>query len=176
MKKMIINILVILLIIIVLPLVIALFVKRDYFHEREIIINKPKQEVFHYLKFLKNQNDYNAWIKMDPGMKQDLRGADGIVGSVYAWDGKKAGKGELELMRVSEGERIDMELRFEKPFKAIGHAHFTTEAVSDNQTKVKWGMKGRTPYPMNFINLFNGSMLGKSLENGLTDIKNILEK
>ncbi len=39
-------------IIIAIPLVVALFVKKDYVVEREIIINKPKAEVFEYIKFL----------------------------------------------------------------------------------------------------------------------------
>lgn len=55
---------------------------------------------------------------MDPNMKKDFRGTDGTVGFVYAWDGnKKAGKGEQEIKKITEGERVDVEVRFEKPLK-----------------------------------------------------------
>ena len=40
-----------------LVLIIALFVKKEYAVEREITVNKPKVEVFEYVKFLKNQDN-----------------------------------------------------------------------------------------------------------------------
>ncbi len=114
---------------------------------------------------------------MDPNMKKDFRGTDGTVGFVYAWDGNKnAGKGEQEIKNITEGERVDVEVRFEKPFEGIATAPIITEAVSENQTKVKWGMKGKSKYPMNFMNLFMNNMLGKDLETSLTTLKSILEK
>src|SRR6478736_3566872 len=88
----------ILLIILTIPLVIALFVKREYDVERAVTINKPKEEVFNYVKYLKNQDNYSKWIQIDPNLKKSFRGTDGTVGFVYAWDGNnQAGKGEQEI-------------------------------------------------------------------------------
>ena len=53
-------------ILIALVLVVALFVGKEYTAESEIIINKPKQEVFEYIKHIKNQNNYSKWNMMDP--------------------------------------------------------------------------------------------------------------
>lgn len=177
------TILIIAAIIIAIPLIIALFVKKEYTVEREIIINKPKQEVFNYIKYLKNQDNYSKWVMTDPNMKKDFRGTDGTVGFVYAWDSqnKQAGKGEQEIKSIKEGERIDIEVRFEKPFKGIANTPLATEAVSPpnsqrDQTKVKWGMHGTNPYPRNFMNLFMLKMLGKDLEISLTTLKGILER
>jgi hypothetical protein len=44
------KILIVLAIIIAIPLIIALFVKKDYAVQREVTIDKPKQEVFDYIK------------------------------------------------------------------------------------------------------------------------------
>lgn len=171
------TILIVVAIIIAIPLVIALFVKNEYAVEREITINKPKQEVFDYVKHLKNQDNYSTWVRMDPNMKKDFKGTDGTVGFVYAWNGNKdAGKGEQEIKNITEGERVDVEVRFEEPFEGIASAPVTTEAVSENQTKVTWGMKGRSNYPMNFMNLFMDDMLGKDLDTSLKALKAILEK
>jgi len=52
----------------------ALFVKKEYTVEREITINKPKVEVFAYIKQLKNQEHYNKWVMIDPNMKKTYRG------------------------------------------------------------------------------------------------------
>jgi len=74
---------------IALLLIVALFIKNDYSVEREITINKPRQEVFDYVKLLKNQDHYSKWVMTDPGMKKDFTGTDGTVGFVYAWDSQK---------------------------------------------------------------------------------------
>ena len=160
-----------------LLLIAALFIKKEYNIVREITINKPKTEVFSYIKHLKNQDNYSKWVRMDPNMKKDFRGTDGTVGFIYAWDGnKKAGKGEQEIKKIAEGERVDVEVRFEKPFEGIATAPIITEAISANETKVKWAMNGKSQYPLNFMNLFMDNMLGKDLETSLTTLKSILEK
>ena len=83
-------------ILIAIPLIMALFIKSEYAVEREITISKPKQVVFEYVKFLKNQDNYSKWATMDPNMKKDYRGTDGTVGFVSAWESQadSVGKGE----------------------------------------------------------------------------------
>ena len=51
------RILLVIVIIIALALITALFVKKDMKAEREVIINKPRTEVYNYVKYLRNQND-----------------------------------------------------------------------------------------------------------------------
>jgi uncharacterized membrane protein len=171
------KILIVIAIIVAIPLIIALFVDKDFEVMREVTINKPKQQVFDYVKHLKNQDNYSKWVMTDPNMKKDFRGTDGTTGFIYAWSGnKKAGKGEQEITKIIEGERVDVEVRFEAPMKMIATAPIITEPIGENQTKVKWGLKGKYSYPMNFMNLFVDAMLGKDVETSLTTLKGILEK
>jgi hypothetical protein len=53
-----------------------------------------------------------------------------------------------------------------------------TEAISPNQTKVKWGFDGKMPYPMNLmLPIMNmEEMLGKDLQDGLNNLKAVLEE
>lgn len=166
-------------ILIAVPLIVAIFVKKDYEVEREITIDKPKEEVFDYVKFLKNQDNYSKWATMDPDMKKTYRGTDGIVGFVSAWesDNKDVGKGEQEIKKITDGERIDFELRFFEPFESTEPAYMTTESVSENQTKVKWGFSGHMDYPMNIMMLFMDfeKMIGDDLDTGLKNLKAVLE-
>lgn len=161
---------------IVLALIAALFIKKDYAIRREITINRPRAEVFNYIKYLKNQDHYSKWVRTDPDMKKDFRGVDGTVGFVYAWDSKdkNAGKGEQEIKSIAEGEKVDIEVRFERPFAGIAYTPITTSAEG-NATKVTWGMNGRSKYPMNLMNPFMNNILGKDLEKSLSDLKSILE-
>src|ERR1700733_8304634 len=109
--------------IIVLLLVIALFMKKDYNTYREIIIHAPRQKVFDYLRYLKNQDNFNVWIMVDPDMKKAFKGTDGTVGFIYEWSGnKRAGEGEQEITAIAEGSNIEMEIRFVRPFAGIAHA------------------------------------------------------
>lgn len=165
--------------IVVLILATALILKKDYSVEKQIVINKPKIIVFEYLKLLKNQDNFSKWAKMDPQMIKTYRGTDGTVGFVSAWESKSddVGTGEQEIKRIVEGERIDYELRFIKPFAAVSPAWMTTEMASETETTVKWGFKGHMDWPMNLMLLFMDmeEMIGKDFEEGLTTLKSILE-
>ncbi len=166
--------------IIVLVLVTGLFVNGKYAVEREVTINKPKQEVFDYIKYLKNQSNYSVWSKIDPAMKIEFRGEDGTIGFVSAWDSENpdAGKGEQKIIGITDGSRVDYELHFLKPFESTDYAYMSTEAVNDSVTNVKWAFNGEMKYPMNLMMLFMDmeKMLAPDLQNGLTNLKGILEK
>lgn len=166
--------------IVVLILLIALFVKKEYTVEREVSINKPKQEVFDYIKMLKNQDNFSVWAKRDPMMKKEYSGTDGTVGFKSAWDSdnEHVGKGEQTIAKINEGERVDFDLHFIKPFDGKATAYMITTAGAGNDTKVKWAFEGRMGYPMNFMLLFMNmdKMLGKDLETGLNNLKGVLEK
>jgi hypothetical protein len=157
-------------------LIIALIAKKDYSISREITINKPRSAVFDYLKYIRNQDNYSKWVMMDPNVKKDFSGTDGTPGFVYAWEGTKAGKGEQEIKNIKDGERIDLELRFKKPFEGVASTYIKTDSLSDKQTTVRWVMEGTNPYPRNAMNLIIGKLLGKDLETTLVNLQSILEK
>lgn len=161
-------------------LVVAAIAPSKYAVDKSVTVNKSKQEVFEYVKLLKNQDDFSAWSKMDPNMKKTFKGEDGEVGFVSAWESldPNVGKGEQEIMGIKEGERIDYEFRFIEPFEATDDAFMTFKSVSDSETKVTWGFKGKMDYPMNIMLLFMSmeEMLGSQLQEGLDNLKTILEK
>jgi len=174
------GVLLVLVILIGLILITALFVNKTYSVEREITINQPENEVFDYIKLLKNQNNFSKWSTMDPGMKQSFRGTDGMEGFVSAWesDMKDVGKGEQTIVNISEGERIDYDLHFIEPFESRAQAYMITDNVSDSATLVKWGFESKLNYPMNLMLLFMDmeEMLGNDFATGLSNLKEILEK
>ncbi len=164
---------------IVLALIIALFVKKEFSAEGEVVINKSKQEVFDYVKLLQNQNNFSVWAKIDPGMKKEFRGTDGTEGFVSAWESnhKDVGQGEQEIKKITGSDRIDYEIRFIKPFKSVAQSHMTLEAAGDNQTKVKWGFSGSMAYPFNLMRLFMDmeKTINNDLQTGLDNLKGIME-
>ena len=171
-------ILYIILAIIILIFGTALIIRKDYSIQRETVINKSKQEVFEFIKLLRNQDHYNKWWTMDPNAKKEFKGTDGSVGFVASWDSqdKRAGKGEQEIKEIRDGERIDYEIRFEKPFKGVANTHMALDSISSNQTQLIWVFRGRNKYPMNLMNLFTEKLLGGDLQTSITDLKKIIEK
>jgi uncharacterized protein YndB with AHSA1/START domain len=166
-------------IIIAIPLILAIFTKKEYTVSREITINRPNQDVFGYIKLLRNQENYNKWVMADPKMKKEFKGTDGTEGFVYAWDGNdEAGKGEQEIKQIKEGEKIATEIRFIEPFAGIANTEMSALALPGNQTNVKWTFHGVMNYPMNAMLLFAdmNDILGKQLQESLNNLKNTLEK
>ena len=165
--------------IIVLLLVIALFTKKKYSIVREITINRPVQQVFDYIRLLKNQDHYSVWNRLDPAMKKTYTGTDGTAGFMYAWDStnKQAGKGEQTITAVTAPERVNMDLHFIKPFEGRASSYIATLPAAQGQTTVRWGIDSKMNYPMNIMLLFMNmeNMLGKDLEGGLANLKNIME-
>jgi hypothetical protein len=165
--------------VIALALLAAAIMRKDYAVEREIVINKPKQEVYDYMKLLKNQDNYSKWNQVDPGMKKYYKGTDGEVGFVAGWDSanEQVGAGEQEIVKIVPGERIDLALRFTRPFVTNDNAYLILESLGEAQTKVKWGFNGKMPYPMNLMLPIMGmeKMLGDDLNVGLAQAKPIIE-
>jgi hypothetical protein len=174
------KILIVVLIIIAIPLVLAIFTKKEYHIEKMVTINRPKRTVFDYIRMLKNQDNFSVWAMMDPGMKKHFSGTDGNPGFVSGWEStnKKVGKGEQEIKKVTDGERIDYEIRFIEPFAGIASASMQTDSLSPAETRVTWQFDSRMNYPMNLMLLFMNmdKMVGNDLEKGLVNLKQVLEK
>ena len=161
-------------------LVAAIFIKKDYSTSRSVVINQPISTVFGYVKLLQHQNDYSKWAGMDPQMEKTYTGTDGKVGFISAWksEKKEVGSGEQEITAIVDNQRIDYNLRFKEPFESNAKTYITTEAISENQTKVTWGFSGSMNYPLNFLRLFINmeKMIGADFQTGLDHMKVILEK
>lgn len=163
--------------IIALLLIIALFMKKEHYMKREIIINVPRQKVFDYVKLLKNQDEFNKNAMAGADRTKEFKGTDGTVGYIYAWSGdKNAGVGEKEIKGIIEGKRIEAEIRFVKPMAVTATIIMETESVSDNQTRVSWSNGGTLKYPINVLIPVMEKSVAKDMDSSLLNLKNILEK
>ena len=162
--------------IIALLLIVALFMKREHYVRREIIINAPRQKVFDYLKLLKNQEEFNKQAKADSDRKKEFKGTDGTVGFIYAWSGNKdAGEGEKEIKNIIEGKKIEMEIRFVKPMATTATIIMEMESLSGDQTKVYWSNAGTLKHPVNIMVPMVEKMLPKDMDSSLSVLKILLE-
>ncbi|KIC93576.1 SRPBCC family protein [Flavihumibacter solisilvae] len=168
---------------IALLFLIALFTRRNYSIERSVLISRPVGEVFQYLRLLKNQDNYNKWVMIDPAMKKHFTGVDGSEGFIYRWDGyNKAGAGEQEIKSIVTDSSIKTEVRFSRPFKGVAKSlletgSFDTPPDTSGTTIVKWTFSSELKYPANILLLLKliEKTLSRDLEVSLANLKSNLE-
>ena len=146
--------------------------------EKNVSINKNISDVFNFLKQTKNQDQFSVWNMKDPNMKKNYSGVDGTKGFVYSWDSKdkNVGAGSQEITNISEGSRIDYELRFLRPMQNTAVSSFILNKTGENNTSVTWTFRCPTKFPMSLLTPIFKNMLGKQLNTGLQNLKELLEK
>jgi len=141
------------------------------------VIDRPVRDVFEYVKHLKNQKYYSVWVMADPDVKLSYTGEDGTVGFISVWssENKNVGVGAQEITNIVDGQRYDVELRFEKPFKATNQAYTTTEALGNDQTRVTNVFTAHSAFPMNLMSVLMKNMLLRDMNQNMANLKKELE-
>lgn len=163
--------------IIAIPLIVALFVPKSYTVSVTQTINKPQHVVFDYVKLLDNQKNYSIWVMEDPNLNPEIIGTDGTVGAIQKWNSKmeNVGEGEQQITAMTN-QRIDVDLRFVRPFKGEAKAATIVKPVADGVTEVTSEFYSNDSYPMNLPSyLFGRKMLKEAQEKNLNNLKQILE-
>ncbi|MGJ4787158.1 polyketide cyclase [Leptospira koniambonensis] len=159
-------------------LIAAAFTSKDFQVQEEIVIDKPKQVVFDYIKNLNNQTKYAKWFMLDPETEFSSKGTDGEIGFIHSWKSKNenVGIGEQEIIKKIEGEYLEVQIRFEWPFVSNDSAFTKLETISENKTKLINRFNGKMMYPMNLMIPIICGDLGKDMRDNLVRLKSILEK
>lgn len=146
------KILIVLLVIIAIPLIMALFVSNEFKGENTVKINKPVQEVYDYVKYLDNQENFGVWFQMDPNMKTSSEGIDGTSGYTFKWVSDVVGNGSQTITSLTANDSVISSLDFGFGPPAKGYFHL--KELGPSQTEVTWGVIGKSPYPWNLMGLF----------------------
>lgn len=148
-----------------------------YTVERSAVIDAPAGHVFAQLEDFHRWPAWSPWEDLDPAMQRSYAGAEHGPGAVYAWSGnRKAGEGRMEITHLAEPHRLDIALRFEKPFKAHNEIRFEL-APEGSGTLVTWTMTGRRTFATRVMGLVRSmdSMVGRDFEKGLARLKAVVE-
>lgn len=146
--------------------------------QRAASIKAPPEKIFPLINDLHSWGAWSPWEKLDPAMKRTHSGAVSGKGAVYAWEGSgEVGAGRMEIIEASPSSKVTIKLDFLKPFEAHNFAEFTLEPKGD-ATNVTWAMYGPSTYVSKLMSVFFSmdSMVGKSFEAGLANLKTAAEK
>ena len=165
-------------ILIALPFIIAFFIPRTYTVSVSETINQPKQVVFDYVRILDNQKQYSIWVMVDPNLNPVITGTDGTVGAIQKWNSKmdEVGEGEQEIIALTP-DRMDLEIRFKRPFESTSKGADIVKSISENQTLLTVEFYSKESYPMNLPSyIFGRKMVKRDQIINLKNIKRILEQ
>ncbi|MGE0492064.1 MAG: SRPBCC family protein [Vulcanimicrobiota bacterium] len=179
MKKIILGILLLVGLVVGSVVVAALMQPPEYHVERSIKIAAPPAEVYAVIADLDRYGEWSPWESLDPKMKKTIQGEPGQVGTSYAWSGNsKVGEGKMTIRQAIEGERIDLDLEFLKPFASSCQVAWVL-APDGEGTRMTWSMDGRNdglvPRVFGLLMDMDG-MIGKDFQSGLERLKTICEQ
>lgn len=149
--------------------------KQEMVVSSQIVIVQPKDKVYNYIKLLRNQEQYNAWIMQDPNIKMEYKGTDGTPGFIAAWQSKtRMGNGEQEITKIIEGDGYEAELRF-RNHENVTKVSTMLESIESDKTKVSYVMSATPAFPMSMMVPMMKNMLQKDMDKTLANLKRALE-
>jgi hypothetical protein len=141
----------------------------QYTVERSRMVEASADRVYPLLADFHQWTRWSPWEDVDPDLRRSYGGAETGRGSTYAWSGnRKAGAGNMTITDAETDRLVDIDLVFEKPFKARNRTTFTLTAQGD-ATVVTWRMEGPRPLAMRLLGpLMNpDKFIGNDFDKGL---------
>lgn len=154
---------------------IGLFLPSSQHIERQITIDAPAARVYPYANDFRKFNEWSPWAKLDPNTRYTFSGTDSGTGAIMQWSSEHehVGKGSQQIIDSRPNEYVKTELDF--GFGAPANATFTLSETA-GQTTVVWAFDA---YMGNTISRYFGLMMdswvGASYEQGLADLKTLVE-
>ncbi|MCX6285824.1 MAG: GyrI-like domain-containing protein [Bacteroidetes bacterium] len=171
-KKIVIWILAIILVLILVSYVLP----KTYKVERSVYI-KSKPELIYDIT--SNFNKWKLWVPwtkaLDSTAVFELTGKEGQVGTIWKWNGKVLGNGQMTATEFIPGQLLAYDLSFDKG-KYQSKGKITIEKAGDS-CKVSWIDEGDLGYnPISrYFGLLMDKMMGPDFIKGLNKLKNVCE-
>ena len=158
-------------------LMAALFAPSTQVVKRTIKIQAPQDVVFRQL------SNFRMWPKWDPWFAKDtsqIRTYNGTVGQEkygYSWSSKNSdvGKGRIEVTQINKYEQLDFVFFMNNENNDQGNKGYFKLEEYNGMTEIEWGLVSEMSYPSKALNYFIDGMVGPDFEQGLTNLKSLIE-
>jgi effector-binding domain-containing protein len=141
---------------------------------QSIDIQCSPEEAYDVVADYRTWTTWSPWLLAEPEAKVTVSDDSSSVGSTYAWEGNVTGAGELEHQVLVPAKRIDDELRFKRPFKAVCRSSFDFVRANGG-TKVTWNMQGQMPWFLFWMIPMMKTLIAMDYRRGLTMLKDWIE-
>ena len=152
--------------------------KPDEFRvSRTAVMNASAAAVFEQINDVRKTQVWSPWVKMEPDATYTFEGPNSGKGAVVKWSGKKVGQGVSTIIESDPNRLVRNRLDFIKPFAATNTAEFQLKE-ENGKTTVTWSMYGPNTFIGKVMSIFMNceKMIGSQFDQGLADLKTIVEK
>ncbi len=167
-------------IVLVIVLSIAGFIislKGEGHLERSITINAPAEKIFTVVNDFGYNDKWSPWFMIDPNTKYVFSENTVGVGAYYTWesDNPEVMSGRQEILDSKANEYVNTKMEF-KDMTGEYTAAVILKSV-DGGTEVTWTYEGKADAVGEkfFIDYLTESMLAPSYEEGLQNLKKLVE-
>jgi uncharacterized protein YndB with AHSA1/START domain len=146
--------------------------------ERSTTIDAPPGRIYAQIADFHHWAQWSPWEDVDPQLQRTYSGQPRGAGAVYAWSGNSnAGQGRMEITDATEAARVDIDLVFEKPWKAHNDTAFVIRPEGAG-SRVTWSMTGKKTLAMKLMTLVVSmdKLLDRDFEKGLARLKSLSEQ
>lgn len=174
------TILLFLLTVVAIALILGFVLPSKVHVERQTLIDAAPEEIFTHVSDFNAWGAWSPWATMDPDANMTIKGSG--VGQSMTWDSEnpKVGKGSQQFTQIDEPNKVVTHLDFGD--MGVSDASFTLKPT-EGKTLVTWSldsdMREGVPLmkkPMNtYFGFFMDAMLGKTYEEGLANLKALVE-
>jgi hypothetical protein len=140
---------------------------------RSVTIDAPPATVYAQIANFHHWTNWSPWEGVDPALVRTYSGPESGVGAQYGWTGnRKAGHGRMAITDATEPSRVQIDVVFEKPWKAHNDTVFTIEPTG-SESRVTWSMTGKKTLVTRVMGLVKSmdKLLGPDFEKGLARLK-----
>lgn len=137
--------------------------------ERRITIQSPPAAVYALLADFHQYRSWDPFSATDPESTSRVEGQG--LGSIYAWEGEKIGRGKMVIKDLQENARVDVLLTFEEPIPSQAHSTWIVNALDNGETEVVWQLQQDLSYFQRYMGLVMDGAVGGSFETGLARLK-----
>lgn len=144
--------------------------------ERSALIDAAPEAIFAAVNDFHRWADWSPYEKLDAHLDKTYSGPASGKGAAYAWVGKKAGSGRMEILTSEPSSKIVIQLDFSKPFVAHNTAEFTF-VKQGTRTRVTWAMYGPATLMSKVMGVFFSmdKLVGPQFEEGLANLRTLSE-
>jgi effector-binding domain-containing protein/ribosome-associated toxin RatA of RatAB toxin-antitoxin module len=159
---------------VVIIVAVNAFLPGTYTVEKSVVIDAKAVDVFEQVNNFKNWKKWSPWSKMDPDMKVEFSGPLSGTGATMSWvsEDQNVGVGEQKIVESIQNKSIRTEITFAEWNPVKANWKFEEK---DGKTTVTWDLAGETDFFMRWMGLIIGPILEQNYENGLNDIKAVVE-
>ncbi len=144
--------------------------------DASVTVHAPVQAVFDRMNDLSRFNDWNPFPAMDPTTVSSHEGPAGGVGAVFQYEGKRLGRGRMEIASVDAPRRIAIAMTF---WRGATATHSTSAFVLEpkgSTTEVHWTFDEDRGFGMYLLGkLMFDRMMTKTFLGGLETLKRLVE-